>query len=165
MSNRTQENLADAFAAESRASARNKAFALQAEEEGYPQLAKLFRAIADGEATHARRYLLSMRGKIGTTRVNLEEAYQNERAAASEYQRLVKEAKEDGPSQVVKAFSHARDVDREHAEFLKKAMIDMMASGTTDYWVCQICGHVSEDAPPKRCPICHAVQTRFKRID
>jgi rubrerythrin len=165
MSEKTQENLSYAFAAESKASARNIAFALKAQEEGYPQLAKLFRAIADGEATHARRYLFSMRGKIGTSQENLKEAHRNEHAAAAEFQRLVKEAGEDGPPQVKKAFSHARDVDKENADLLGKAMEDMLVSDTTDYYVCQICGHISEDSPPKNCPICHAVQTRFKRVD
>jgi len=165
MSERIQGNLSYAFAAESKASARNTTFALKAQEEGYPQLAKLFRAVADGEATHARRYLFSMRGKIGTSQENLEEAHRNEHAAAVEYRRLVKEAKKDGPSQVEKAFSHARDVDQEHAELLGKAMKDMMVNDTTDYYVCQICGYISENSSPKNCPICHAVQTRFKRVD
>lgn len=165
MRERTRRNLAHAFASESKASARNTAFALQAEEEGYPQLAKLFRAIADGEATHAHRYLLSMRGKIGTTGENLKEAFDNEQAAVAEYRRLVKEAKEDGPPQVHKAFSHAKEVDEEHVELLQRAMTDRMTSETADYYVCQICGYISENHPPKNCPVCHAVRTRFKKID
>jgi rubrerythrin len=165
MSDRSQRNLALAFAAESKASARNLAFALKAEEDGYLQLARLFRAIADGEARHARRYLLSMRGKIGTTRDNLEEAHRNQKASAAEYRRLVREAAHDGPPQVKKAFAHAEEVNQKHGELLQKARKGLMANENAHYYVCQICGYISEDLPPRNCPVCHAVQTRFKKID
>jgi rubrerythrin len=165
MSDRGQRNLALAFAAESKASARKLAFALKAEEDGYRQLARLFRAIADGEATHARRYLLSLRGKIGTSRENLEEAQRNQKGTAMEYRRLVQDAVKDGPPQVKKAFSHAAEVNQKHGELLRKARKDLMVDEAARYYVCQICGYISEDLPPRNCPVCHAVQTRFKKID
>jgi rubrerythrin len=67
MSERVVKNLASAFASESKAAVRNAAFALKADQEGHPQLARLFRAVADADSVHARRFLLLMRGKIGTT--------------------------------------------------------------------------------------------------
>ncbi|MBW2709993.1 MAG: rubrerythrin family protein, partial [Deltaproteobacteria bacterium] len=78
MADLTEKNLAYAFAAESKATIRNEAFAKKAETEGYTQIARLFRAISDAESVHARRYLELMRGKIGSTEENLETAFNNE---------------------------------------------------------------------------------------
>ena len=67
MGEKTEKNLGKAFAAESKASLRNEAFALKAEKEEYINAAKLFKAVADSESVHANRFLLLMRGKIGST--------------------------------------------------------------------------------------------------
>ncbi len=66
MSDETEKKLAFAFAAESKASARNATFAKKADMEGYQQIARLFRAVSESEFVHARRYLLFVRGKIGS---------------------------------------------------------------------------------------------------
>ena len=117
MSGKTEKNLAYAFAAESKASVRNATFAKKAEMEGYSQIARLFRAVSDAESVHARRYLMLMRGKIGSTEENLEAAFQNEiKANVEEYPRLIKEAAEEENSNVLKAFSQARDVESFHAQ-------------------------------------------------
>ena len=93
MSDRTGKNLALAFAAESKASVRNATFAKKAEMEGYRQIARLFRAVSEAETVHARRYLMLMRGKIGSTEENLETAFQNEiKANVEEYPKLIKAA-------------------------------------------------------------------------
>jgi len=93
----TEKNLAYAFAAESKAAVRNDAFAKKAESDGYPQIARLFRAIADAESVHARRYLRLMRGKIGSTEENIETAFQNEiKANVEEYPKLIKDASDGG---------------------------------------------------------------------
>ena len=95
MSDKIEQNLARAFAEESKASARNSAFALKAEREGYSALARLFRAVADAESIHARRFLLLMRAKIGTTSENLESALQHElRAKQEDYPPMVRDAKD-----------------------------------------------------------------------
>jgi len=72
MTDKTEKNLAYAFAAESKAAVRNAAFAGKADREELPQIAKLFRAVSEAESIHARRFLLMMRGKIGSTEDNLE---------------------------------------------------------------------------------------------
>ena len=78
MGDRTQKNLAYAFAAESKASVRNDAFARKADAEGYSGIARLFRAVSDAESVHARRYLMLLRGKIGGTEENLKAAFESE---------------------------------------------------------------------------------------
>ena len=86
MGEKTDKNLGKAFAAESKAAIRNSAFALKAEKEEYINAAQLFKAVADSESVHANRFLLLMRGKIGSTEVNLKTAFENEiKANADEY--------------------------------------------------------------------------------
>ena len=165
MTKKTENNLAYAFAAESKASVRNEAFARKADMENYPQIARLFRAVSDAESVHARKYLMLLRGKVGSTEENLERAFQNEiRANVEEYPKLIKDAGDEGAKGALNAFSQARDVESRHAELYKKAMSDMLADRQTDYYVCQSCGYVSEDEAPERCPICGAVTTRFKLV-
>ena len=165
MSKKLEKNLAYAFAAESKASARNLTFARKAEIEGYPQIARLFRAVSEAESVHARRYLLIMRGKIGSTEENLETAFQNEiKANVEEYPKLIKDAAQEGNERVLKIFSQSRDVESGHAELYKKALNDMVADRETEFYVCQICGYIGEDKAPDKCPICGAVKEKFKLV-
>jgi rubrerythrin len=162
MPEKTEKNLAYAFAAESKASVRNATFARKAEMEGYPQIVHLFRAISEAESVHARRYLLLMRGKIGPTEENLETAFQNEiKANVEEYPKLIKDASNEGKEGVLKAFSQSRDVESVHAGLYKKAMNDMLTDRETEYYVCQVCGYVSENEAPDNCPVCRAVKEKF----
>jgi rubrerythrin len=164
MKDKIEKNLARAFAEESKASARNRAFALKAEREGYHALARLFRAVADAESIHARRFLLLMRAKIGTTAENLESALQHELRARQEvYPPMVREA-QDGSKAVKKAFTQSMQTDGEHADLYQQAKQDMMGDGDVEYYVCQICGHIEEGFVPENCPICNAVSTRFKKV-
>ena len=165
MSDETEKNLAYAFAAESKASARNATFARKAEIDGYTQIARLFRAVAEAESVHARRYLMLMRGKIGSTEENLETAFQNEiKANVEEYPRLIKAAAEEGQKSALNAFSQARDVESIHADLYKKAINDMVAEREAKYCVCQVCGYISEDEAPDKCPICGAIKKKFKPL-
>jgi rubrerythrin len=165
MPEKTEKNLAYAFAAESKASVRNDAFAKKAEMEGYPQIARLFQAISDAESVHARRYLVLLLGKIGSTEENLETAFQNEiKANVEEYPKLIKDASDEEEDAALEAFSQSRDVENRHAELYKKAMNDMLSDRETTYYVCQVCGYVSEDEAPEKCPVCSAVKEKFKRI-
>ncbi|OGP63797.1 MAG: rubrerythrin [Deltaproteobacteria bacterium RBG_13_49_15] len=166
MSNKTEQNLAYAFAAESKASARNSVFAVKAEQDGFPQIARLFRAVAEAESVHARRYLRLMRGKIGTTEENLKTAFENEiKANVEEYPALIKTASEDGLEVVKKAFSESRDVEDRHAQLYKKALNDLLSDRIASYYVCQICGYVAEDQTPQRCPVCSAISEKFKQTE
>jgi len=165
MAEKTEKNLSLAFAAESKASVRNDVFAKKADRDGYPQIARLFRAVSNAESVHAHRYLLLLRGKIGSTEENLEAAFQNEiKANVDEYPKLMKDASEEGKKNILKAFSQSRDVESLHAELYKKAMNDMLADRETEYSVCQVCGYISEDEAPEKCPICGAVKGKFNPI-
>lgn len=165
MPSKTDKNLAEAFAAESKVAARNTVFALKAEREGFSQFARLFRAVAEAQSVHARRYLRLMRGKIGSTEENLESAFQKEIVAnVLRYPRLIEEAAEEGTGVVAHAFSQSERVERRHAEIYRRAREDMLADRQTVYYVCQVCGNISENAPPDNCPICGAVKDKFKKL-
>ena len=164
MSERVARNLASAFASESKAAVRNAAFALKADQEGQPQLARLFRAVADADSVHARRFLLLMRGKIGTSKENLETALQDEKKAKKEYYpEMVKDAR-DSSKAVKKAFAQSMETDGQHANLFERAKADVPKNDETDYYVCHICGHISVGFVPENCPVCHAVSGRFKRV-
>ena len=92
----TQENLAVAFAGESQANRKYLAFAQAAEKEGFPQIARLFRAAADAETIHALAHLRNM-GGVGTTLENLEAAVAGETYEYTEmYPPMVEQAKAGG---------------------------------------------------------------------
>ena len=166
MSDKTEKNLAVAFAAESKAAARNAAYAAKAENEGYEQIAKLFRAVSDAEGVHAKRYLMLMRGKIGDTEANLSAAFESEiKANVDEYPPLIQDADSEGKAIALRAFQQARDVEQRHAELYKKALNDMVSDRITQYHVCQVCGYVAEDEAPDKCPICGAIKAKFKATD
>jgi len=77
---------------------------------------------------------------------------------------LIKEANEEGKKNIVKAFSQSRDVEDRHAELYKKALSDMLADRQTDYYVCQICGYISEDEVPDNCLVWDALKGKFKPV-
>ena len=164
MPEKMERNLAVAFAIESKAAARFAAFALKAEREGHHGIARLLRAVADAKSVHSRRFLLLMRGKIGTTEHNLETALRTDIKAKDElYPEMVQEAK-GASSAVRKAFFQSMNTDGEHAELCRNAMEDMLAGRERQYYVCQICGHISEGFLLENCPVDHAVKGRFKKI-
>ena len=92
---KTEKNLGDGFAGESQANMKYLAFAKKAEADGYPQVAKLFRATAEAETIHAHAHLKAL-GKIKTTADNLEAAIAGETYEFSEmYPQFIEEAKQE----------------------------------------------------------------------
>ncbi|MBU2497373.1 MAG: rubrerythrin family protein [Proteobacteria bacterium] len=158
-----EKNLAHAFSEESKMGSRYGAFVLKAEQEGYPQLARFFRAVANAKSVHARRFLYLLRGKIGTTQENLKLALEGEVAAGETLLGMIEEAK--GASKAVKkAFIQSNKTDGEYARLLDEARRDMLTGTETVYYVCQICGHIHKNDVPENCPVCKAVSGRFKKL-
>lgn len=161
---KTLKNLKTGFVAESQAHQRNLAFALKAEQEGYPQMARLFRAVAEAEGIHAFNHLRHL-GGVDSTQENLEAAFERENLASNTYPQFIKEANEEGNTAVAKIFSYSRDVEKGHAKLYKKALERMIQETDTDYYVCGICGYVSDGELPDECPICGAPREKFRRVD
>jgi len=160
---KTLNNLKAGFVAESQAHLRNLTFAMKAEQEGYPQVARLFRAIAEAEAVHAFNHFRLL-GAASGTQENLESAFERENLAASTYPQFIREANEEGNTSVATVLGYSRDVEKGHAKLYKKALAHTMAEEETEYYVCQVCGYVSDGVLPDVCPICGAPQEKFRKV-
>lgn len=161
---KTQENLMAAFAGESQANRKYLAFAKQADKDGLPQVAKLFRAAAAAETIHAHAHLRNA-GQIGDTKANLEAAIAGETYEYTEmYPAMIKEAQDEKNAPVAKYFDFACKVEGIHAELYKKALANPSGMAKVDYYVCPICGYTHE-GPIDKCPICGAKGAVFEKID
>jgi rubrerythrin len=161
---KTDENLKAAFAGESQANRRYLAFARKAEEEGFTQVAKLFKAAAEAETVHALNHL-RITGQIKSTLENLDTAVSGETFEFKEmYPGYIDAAKQEGNKQAVWSFDVANKVEQIHAKLYNKA-IDALKNRKTlekvDYYVCSVCGNTVEGAPPDRCPICGSPKEKF----
>ncbi len=162
----TAENLATAFAGESQANRKYLAFARQAEKEGLPQIARLFRAAAEAETLHALGHLANM-GGVGTTLQNLEAAVKGETYEFTEmYPPMVEQAKADG-HKARTMLDWANRAERVHAGLFQQALEAMRAGkdlSKMDVYLCPVCGDVEFGEPPDRCPICGAPAAKFQKI-
>ena len=112
---KTEKNLMDAFAGESQANRKYLAFAKQADKEGLPQVAKLFRAAAEAETIHAHAHLRNA-GKIGDTTANLKAAIEGETYEFTKmYPEMIADAKEEGQDRIAKYFDMVNKVEEVHA--------------------------------------------------
>jgi len=160
-----EKSLREAFAGESKASVRNLAFARKAQQEGYTQIARLFRAVSEAERIHASEYLKYMEGAIGTTEENLKTAFENEiKAKTTIYPPLIKQALDESREDVAGSYSRARDVEERHAKLYKDALAAMVTEQDIQYHVCQVCGYVFDAELPQECPVCRAGRKYFKKI-
>lgn len=163
----TMDNLAAAFAGESQANRKYLAFAKKAEEDGFSQVAKLFRAAAEAETVHAHAHLRVM-GGIKTTSENLDEAIEGEGHEFKEmYPGFLKEAEAEGNKPAVFSFKNALAVEEIHYGLYGKAK-DAVASGTdlpgTSVHVCPVCGNTVEDGVPDKCSVCGIPGSKFIEI-
>ncbi len=164
--NKTPDNLKNAFAGESQANRRYLAFAWKADEEGHPQIAKLFRAAAEAETVHALNHL-RITGEIKTTETNLNTAVSGETTEFKKmYPEYLNTAKQEGNQQAVWSFDVANKVEQIHAGLFTKA-IEALKNKTEppkiDYYVCSVCGNTVEGAAPEKCPICGAPKSKFMK--
>ena len=161
---KTENDLLEAFAGESQANRRYLAFAKQADKEGYPQVAKLFRAAAEAETVHAHSHLRTLGGIKGTAD-NLKEAISGEtHEFKSMYPAMIDDAKEEGNKNAERSFTLANEVEKVHADLYQKALDNLGALEEVDYYVCSVCGYTCEGEPPEKCPVCGAKSTAFFEV-
>jgi len=157
----TMDNLKAAFAGESQANRRYLAFAKKADEEGYRQAAKLFRAAAAAETVHAHNHLDVMGGVKGT-KENLNAAIIGETFEFTEmYPSYIKEAEGEGKNKAKWSFDVANQVEKIHGELFKEALAKMGMEEGPDYHVCPVCGNTVAGPAPDKCPICDTAKDRF----
>jgi len=160
----SMDNLKNAFAGESQANRKYLAFAKKAEDEGFKQVAKLFRAAAEAETVHAHAHLRVM-GGVRSTKENVQAAIGGETHEFTKmYPQMIDEAKKEGNKQALQSFEFANKVEKIHAELYQKALNNLGKNEAVDYYVCQVCGNTVEKAAPDKCPICGAAKSMFIKI-
>ncbi|NIS67925.1 MAG: rubrerythrin family protein [Proteobacteria bacterium] len=167
MADQTEKNLEQAFAGESQANRRYLAFAQKALDEGFPEIAKLLRAIAQSETIHAHNHLRAM-GAIKSTLENLEEALHGEKSEyTSMYPMFMDQAKRDINNEALKTFYWAKEAEKVHGELYEKAIRAVKLGKDLEsqrVYVCGVCGYTVEEAPPDKCPVCGEGRENFEEI-
>ncbi len=162
---KTRENLWAAFAGESQANRRYLAFAAKADQEGYPQVARLFRAAAEAETIHAHNHLKAL-GAVKSTVENLKEAVAGETAEFREmYPAMIATAKAEGHKEAERTFVYANEVEKIHAALFQKALDNPAEKKLVDTYICPVCGYTVEGEPPDACPVCKTLKKFFQRVD
>ena len=160
----TDENLKAAFAGESQANRLYLAFAKKAEEEGYTQVAKLFKAAAEAETIHALNHVQII-GKVQSTIDNIGTAITGETLEFKEmYPSFLATAKQENNKQAVWSIDVASKVEQVHANLFQKVLENlknMKELEKVDYYVCSVCGNTVEWSPPNKCPICGSPKEKY----
>ena len=164
----TVNNLQSAFAGESQANRKYLAFAKKADQDGFPQVAKLFRAAATAETVHAHAHLRVLDG-VKDTATNLAAAIEGEGFEfKTMYPKFLAEAKAEGDKRAEVSFKNALGVEEIHYN-LYSAALQAVKSGkdvdATAVHVCDVCGNTLYGAAPDKCPVCGAAKARFMVVD
>ncbi len=162
---RTEKDLWEAFAGECQAYRKYLVFAEQAEEEGYSQAARLFRAAAAAEVVHAKAHLKTL-GAVGTTEDNLRQALNGETQEFTEmYPSMIRNAAEESQQEALKSFSWANAAEKVHAQLYKEALDNLGQQQEVALYVCKICGMIHPGEPQGPCEICNAAPGAFFAVD
>ncbi len=163
----TEENLKGAFAGESQAHMKYLIFADKAEEEGRPNVARLFRAIAYAEQVHAANHL-NVLGLMGSTSANLQVAIDGENFEVEEmYPAYRAVAELQGERRAIQSMNFALEAEKIHAGMYQKAKQAVDGGSDIklgDVFICSVCGYTVEGEAPERCPVCGAVKNKFKKF-
>ncbi len=162
---KTEGNLQSAFSEESQAFIRYTLFATKADMEGFPEIARLFRAAAEAEMVHARNHFSVMSG-IGTTKENLLAAATTEHYELTRiYPKFIDEALTERQERAKISFDYSLKTEKVHNEFFEKALEAFKAGQKVageNYFVCHICGNVVATEVPPKCPICNSASSEYK---
>ena len=167
---KTEKNLQEAFAGESMARNKYTYFASKAKKDGYVQIAAIFEETAGNEKEHAKMwYKLLNGGKVSDTATNLEDAANGENFEWTDmYDRMAKEADEEGFPEIAEKFRAVGEIEKHHEERYRKLLQNIndkvVFSRDGDViWQCSNCGHIviGKDAP-EICPVCDHPQSYFQ---
>ncbi len=167
---KTEQNLKEAFAGESMARNKYSYFASKAKKDGYVQIASIFEETAANEKEHAKMwYKLLNGGKVSDTKTNLADAASGENFEWTDmYDRMAKEAREEGFPEIAEKFEQVAAIEKHHEEryrkLLKNIEDEIVFSRDGDViWQCANCGHiVIGKKAPEVCPVCDHPQSYFQ---
>jgi rubrerythrin len=163
---KTTDNLEAAFAGESQASQKYLAFARKADQEGYPQIAKLFRAAAAAERIHAQNHFNALGGVKSTTE-NLQAAIAGESyEVVSMYPPMIATAEAEGDKKATSTLKWAYEVEKVH-EALYRYALEHMDPNTpvVDFYVCPFCGYTHQGKFEGKCPVCGTPAEKFVKVE
>lgn len=164
----TKENLQEAFAGESQANRRYTAFAKKADTDGYPVVAKLFRAAAEAETVHAHAHLRAMDGIKGTAD-NLKVAIAGEGYEfRTMYPDFVAAAEAENNRRALASFNNALPVEEVHHGLYSEALEAVEAGKDlpdAQIFICTVCGHTVWHEAPDICPVCGAKKDKYAEIE
>lgn len=167
---KTEKNLQEAFAGESQARNKYTYFASKARKEGYEQIAAIFEETAINEKEHAKLWFKYLEGgAIKDTKSNLEAAAAGENFEWTDmYDRMAKEAEEEGFDEIAAKFRMVGAIEKHHEERYKK-LVENLEEGVVfsrddeRIWKCRNCGHIVVGKyAPKVCPVCNHPQSFFE---
>jgi rubrerythrin len=162
----TETNLKEAFAGESQANRKYMAFAKKAEQEGFVNVARLFRTAAEAETIHAMGHLNAM-DAIKSTVDNLRAAIAGETYEYTEmYPPMLTQAQTEN-HKAKRMFGYAVEAEAVHAELYKLAL-EAVSQGKdlveTKFYLCPVCGHIEAGNPPTTCPICGIKGEKYVQV-
>lgn len=164
MSDQTEKNLKVAFAGESQANRRYLAFAKKAEEEGFQNIARLFRVVAEAETIHANNHLKAM-GGVKSTLENVQESLEGEvDEYTGMYAMFIDQAKRDGNNDAFSSFFWASEAEKTHGDLYEKALRSLKEGKDPELkelYICTVCGYTVEGPPPERCYTCQQGKDKF----
>lgn len=167
MKDMTQSNLEAAFAGESQACMKYTIFADKAEKEGFPEVARLFRAVAYAERVHATSHLRQL-GGIGDTASNLAGAVGGENYEVIEmYPAFDAVAKLQEEKGAVRSIHFALEAEKIHQVLFggaKEAVVTGEDIGSASVYVCPVCGHTVIGNAPHKCPVCGVKEEKFRKF-
>ncbi len=163
----TIENAKAAYAGESQANRKYLAFSEKAAEEGFRNIATLFKAASEAEAIHAKK-LLKVLGVTGTTQDNLAQSIAGETHEFTEmYPGFIREAEAEKKTDAVLAFTYAMKAEQVHAKLYEKAL-SLLKSGSDmgreKIFLCPVCGNIETGKAPDKCPICGVFGKQFREV-
>ena len=167
---KTEQNLMTAFAGESQARNKYTYFASKAKKEGYEQIAAIFQETADNEKEHAKIWFKLLNGgEIKSTEENLKAAAEGENYEWTDmYDRMAKEAREEGFDHIADLFESVGKIEKEHEERYKKLLENVeegkvFEAGEVKIWKCRNCGHIVVGTnAPEICPVCSHPKAYFE---
>ena len=158
-----EQDLNEAFAGESQAFQKYRAFAKKAARDGFPNIAKLFRTTSEAESIHAAGHLRAMDG-IGATAENLRVAIEGETYEFEQmYPPMIERAEADG-HKAKRMFNYAAKAENIHAQLYKAALEAVERGGDLsegEFYLCPICGYIEFGKPQADCPICGTKAEKF----
>jgi rubrerythrin len=176
----TLKNLQTAYNGERNANVRYTAIPQKADEEGYGQVASLFRAVARAEQAHYEHEAAAIKelggipdanietSVVNTTKENLEASLQGEIYETTKmYPEFLAEAEKAQIKSAIYAFKNAKAAEAVHAEWYKKALADLNGwkGQKKEFYVCPLCGNVVDVIVGARCPICMEDTKKFIAIN